>query len=69
MDGVLPIAIGAGILAVVLFGALILITRFYRQVDQGQALIVNTMGSEPVVTFTGAIVFRSSTAPRSWTCR
>lgn len=31
-------------------------SRFYRKVDQGRALIVNTMRKEPVVTFTGKIV-------------
>jgi uncharacterized membrane protein YqiK len=31
--------------------------RFYRQVEQGRALIVNTRSTEPVVSFTGAIVW------------
>jgi uncharacterized membrane protein YqiK len=34
-----------------------LLARFYRQVDQGKALIVNTLKSEPLVTFTGAVVY------------
>ena len=42
--------------AVVLFGVFAMFTRFYRQVDQGRALIINTMGKEPLVTFTGGIV-------------
>lgn len=33
--------------------AVILLAKLYYKVDQGQALIVNTMGNEPVVTFTG----------------
>jgi uncharacterized membrane protein YqiK len=33
-----------------------MITRWYRKVDQGKALIVNTMKAEPIVTFTGAVV-------------
>jgi len=41
---------------VFLLGILVLIARTWRQVDQGRALIVNKMGSEPKVTFTGAIV-------------
>jgi uncharacterized membrane protein YqiK len=41
---------------VVLLGILILIARTWRQVDQGRAMIVNKMGTEPKVTFTGAIV-------------
>lgn len=39
-----------------LLGILILIARTWRQVDQGRAMIVNKMGNEPKVTFTGAIV-------------
>jgi uncharacterized membrane protein YqiK len=44
-------------LAVVVFGVLALLARFYRQVDQGKALIVNTLKAEPLVTFTGAVVY------------
>ena len=40
----------------VLLGILVLVARTWRQVHQGQALIVNKMGAEPKVTFTGAIV-------------
>ena len=31
-------------------------SRFYRQVDQGKVLIINTLKGEPHVTFTGAVV-------------
>jgi uncharacterized membrane protein YqiK len=41
---------------VLVFGILVLIARTWRQVEQGKAMIVNKMGSEPRVTFTGAIV-------------
>ncbi len=41
---------------VFLLGLLVLIARTWRQVDQGRAMIVNKMGSEPKVSFTGAIV-------------
>ena len=34
-----------------------LIARTWRQVEQGRALIVNKMGSEPKVTFSGAVVW------------
>jgi uncharacterized membrane protein YqiK len=34
----------------------VLVARTWRQVDQGRAMIVNKMGTEPKVTFTGAIV-------------
>ncbi len=37
-------------------GILVMIARFYRKVDQGNALIVNRMRTEPDVTFTGAVV-------------
>ena len=48
----------AGIGVVVLFvvGILVMITRFYRKVDQGRALLINKMKSEPEVTFTGGVV-------------
>ncbi len=48
------VLIGAG--AVLLFGILGLIARTWRQVDQGYAMIVNKMGKEPKVTFSGGIV-------------
>src|SRR5688572_20323072 len=47
-------AIGAG--AVLLLGVFVLIARCWRQVDQGQAMIINKMRDEPTVTFTGATV-------------
>ncbi|MFP2931771.1 hypothetical protein ACLESO_42670 [Pyxidicoccus sp. 3LG] len=52
------IALAAGTVGVVLLGGILLtIARLYRQVDQGKVLIVNTLKSEPLVTFTGAVVF------------
>jgi uncharacterized membrane protein YqiK len=48
------VLIGVG--GVIVLGMLVLIARCWRQVDQGHALIVNKMGTEPKVTFTGAIV-------------
>ncbi|MBK6919189.1 MAG: hypothetical protein IPH07_17475 [Deltaproteobacteria bacterium] len=48
------VAIGVGVIFLVFLVALI--AKFYRQVDQGKALIVNTMGKEPIVTFTGRTV-------------
>ncbi len=44
------------VIGVVLLGILVLVARTWRQVDQGRAMIVNKMGAEPKVTFTGAIV-------------
>jgi uncharacterized membrane protein YqiK len=57
MPELIPVLIVAAILVVVVFAVFVLVGRFYRQVDQGRALIINTMRSEPVVTFTGAVVF------------
>jgi uncharacterized membrane protein YqiK len=45
-----------GVGGVLVLGFLVLIARTWRQVDQGRAMIVNKMGTEPKVTFTGAIV-------------
>lgn len=40
----------------VLLGALVLAMKFFRKVEQGKAMIVNTMRERPIVTFTGRIV-------------
>ena len=56
MEGILTIVIIVVAAAIILFGTLAMIARFYRQVDQGKALIVNTLRTEPVVTFTGGVV-------------
>lgn len=48
------VVIGFAILAV--FGLGVVVARFYRKVNQGQALIVNKLTQEPIVTFTGATV-------------
>jgi uncharacterized membrane protein YqiK len=56
-EQVLPIVIAVGVGFVLLMGLLALVARFYRQVEQGKALIVNTVSKEPVVAFTGAIVY------------
>lgn len=47
------IAAGVGVLLIV--GILVMVARFYRIVEQGKALIVNTT-SKQIVTFTGAVV-------------
>ena len=52
----LVLAIGAvGLLFIV--GVLTAVAKFYRKVDQGEALIVNKPSADrPAVTFTGALV-------------
>ncbi len=56
MDPIIFI-IGLAIAVVFLVGIGVMIASFYKKVDQGQALIVNTMRGEPLVTFTGHIVY------------
>ncbi|MGE8217583.1 MAG: hypothetical protein ACN6RD_15425, partial [Stenotrophomonas maltophilia] len=51
-----PFLIGVGILLVFLLGLAGLFKAFYRKVDQGVALIVNDMSSQPKVHFTGALI-------------
>ncbi|ATB47891.1 flotillin family protein [Corallococcus macrosporus] len=56
MDPITAVAAGTG--GIILLGGILLtIVRLYRQVDQGKVLIVNTLKAEPVVTFSGAVVF------------
>jgi uncharacterized membrane protein YqiK len=57
MEPLIPILVAVGALVLLVLGVFALLARFYRQVDQGKALIVNTLKSEPVVTFTGAVVY------------
>lgn len=56
-EQLIVVIIGIGILALIIFGILVIVARFYQKVDQGKALIVNTMRAEPIVTFTGAVVY------------
>ena len=56
LDSLIPIvalAIGVFILGIIV---VTVFARIYRKVDQGKALIVNTMAAEPDVTFTGRYV-------------
>ena len=46
----------AGVAFVLITGMLALVAKFYRKVEQGRALIVNKLGKEPIVTFTGTLV-------------
>jgi uncharacterized membrane protein YqiK len=57
MDIAIVTLIVVVVLAVILlFGVMALIAKFYQKVDQGHAMIVNTMRAEPEVTFTGRLV-------------
>lgn len=53
----MPVAIGIGVVFLVLFGLAALYKAFYVKVEQGKALIVNDMSSKPKVHFTGAFVY------------
>lgn len=57
MPALYPLLIVIGIIVFLMFGVLALLSRFYRQVDQGRALVINTMRTDPVVAFTGAVVY------------
>lgn len=52
-----PIIFSSVALAVVALGLLVMFAKFYRKIEQGHALIVNTMRAEPTVTFTGCMVY------------
>jgi uncharacterized membrane protein YqiK len=51
------VAVVIGILVLFIFGLFAMFSHFYRKVEQGYAMIVNTTRSEPDVTFTGRMVY------------
>ncbi len=51
-----PVIYIGGFILLVVIGLGLLIASFYKKITQGHALIVNNMGKEPKVSFTGAIV-------------
>lgn len=56
MHNVVAVLTVIGLAFLFVVGVAVMVARFYRQVAQGQVLIVNTMKSEPRVSFTGAVV-------------
>ncbi len=52
-----PILIAGGVLVIFIFGMLVMFAKFYHKVEQGYAMIVNTLRAEPEVTFTGRMVY------------
>lgn len=52
----MPFAIGAVVLLVMLLGIFGLFSAFYVKVEQGTALIINDMSSQPKVRFTGSLI-------------
>jgi len=55
-DTLVLVLVSIAIIFIVLLGLLAMIAKFYRKVDQGRALIINKLGTEPIVTFTGGTV-------------
>ncbi len=51
------ILIVTGIVAFIVLSLFVMLAKFYRKVEQGYAMIVNTLNSEPDVTFTGRMVY------------
>lgn len=49
--------IGIAAVAFLVFGIAAVFKKFYIKVEQGTALIINTMNSRPKVTFTGGMVY------------
>jgi len=56
-DLLIAIATYAGIIFLVIMGLALILMKFYKKVDQGQAMIVNTLRAIPDVTFTGRTVW------------
>ncbi len=61
MEGLItPATIGLVVVIAVVFlilmGILIMFAKFFQKVEQGKAMIVNTMKAKPIVTFTGRLV-------------
>ncbi|MCB1583640.1 MAG: SPFH domain-containing protein [Marinicella sp.] len=56
-DLLIAIATWAGIVLLAVIGLALIVMKFYQKVEQGQAMIVNTMKETPEVTFTGRTVW------------
>lgn len=52
-----PIITGAGVILLIIVVLGIWIASFYKKVHQGQAMIINKMGDETVVSLNGAMVY------------
>jgi len=48
--------VGGISLVIVVWGFMMMVAKFYRKVEQGQALVVNKLKAEPIVKFTGEVV-------------
>jgi uncharacterized membrane protein YqiK len=52
----ITLLVAGGGVVVLGFGLLAFFSRFYRKVDQGQALVISRLGGDPKVTFSGGLV-------------
>jgi len=52
-----PVLVAVGVLVLLILGMITLFAKFYHKVEQGYAMIVNTLRAEPEVTFTGRMVY------------
>ncbi|WP_163832376.1 hypothetical protein [Spartinivicinus ruber] len=57
LSGAIPIAVIILLALIVFIATVVAINKFYVKVEQGVAMIVNTMRKEPEVTFTGRFVW------------
>jgi len=57
LSGWMPVISIVGVAVLLLFGIPIMLKKFYIKVEQGTALIINTLQAKPKVTFTGGWVF------------
>ncbi|MDR2208914.1 MAG: hypothetical protein LBE22_08100 [Azoarcus sp.] len=51
------VLVAVGIIVFFIFGIFALFSKFYRKVEQGYAMIINTTRKDPDVTFTGGMVY------------
>ncbi len=56
MDNLIILAVGIALFVIILMFVVAVVAKFYQKVEQGRAMIVNTMRAEPEVTFTGRLV-------------
>jgi len=56
-DLLIALGTGAGVIVLAVMGLALILMKFYQKVEQGQAMIVNTMKDTPEVTFTGRTVW------------
>ena len=56
MEEYLPLLVLGALIFLIFMGAVYMIFKLYRKVDQGRTLIINKISKEPEVTFTGGLV-------------